>query len=1007
SILGSGGFAVVYLAFDPSLGRMVALKIPRPHALVHPELRRNFVTEAKAAAKLDHPNIVPVYEAGEDCDVPYIACACCEGPTLANWFASRTTPMKPTLAAKIVRQLASAVQFSHERGVLHRDIKPGNVLLFPKASGVDDPFPYTARLGDFGLAKLMEADPSDMVTSLLIGTPSYMAPEIVTGKGNSGDVTPDVYALGAVLYYLIVGKAPFSSSTVAESLRLIVDCDPVSPEVVNPTVGRDLSVICMKCLQKLPQHRYVSAEELGADLDRLLAGEPVQARRTPVLLRIQKWCRRHPTEATLMTVSATLVTVLLILAARYAASLQDLQGQLLDSNDRLKERVHELSVAIETSDLRKAESDANRIVAEEQVFAADLKTADSLRLAGDIRGANGILDKYAIPQSILCGIDGRQNFAWRYLKTRMSQPGTALTDAGQVVWDMKLSPDGRRIALCGDKGVIRILDPHNEYQTLLERPVAPAELNCLAWCDGESILAASGDDGIIRICNSDSLQVLRTLDAIPGQKAFGTAFLPGTTHLLVGGESCDLQLWDAASGQLLKTVVTPHDRMVESLDVSKDGKQIVTGSDDNRICMFRADDLSLSWKQDVTQNGLFGLVSIVRFTPDGKRVAVIGVKKSLSLYDSKTGDQIRSWTGMDKILALAVDADRIICGDEQGLLSQFNINPDQQEWKPENQWLADNAKVSSIVFGPAHNNENSEAAVLSAGRNNKLWLWPRHFPSPHQEFAGTEAAAVCSRPSISWLNNTTLLRCGISGVDGLDITEHEVRQFLASSSQVTCCQFAASAGCLVLGYERGEVTVVPDGQAPQPPISVFENASIEDLSVDAAATRAVVRGPNGEVGVIDLQNRRILSRLSDREASAVSPDGRWVISGGRKNDAFEIFDAATMTHRQNQPGLDSTYVSIEFTPDSRFLLTASPDRMISVWSTATWTKVHHFSSKSRCIDLLAMHPDQVTFATADDAAHVQLWDLRSGRELVDLGTFAGPLFGLSFSPNGESLAICH
>lgn len=1007
SILGSGGFAVVYLAFDPRLGRTVALKIPRPHALVHPDLRRLFLREAIAAAKLDHPNIVPVFEAGEDCDVPYIACACCEGPTLASWFAARTTPIKPSLAAKIVRQLASAVQFSHEHGVLHRDIKPGNVLLFPTACSTEDAFPYTVRLGDFGLAKLMESDHSDTVTSLLIGTPSYMAPEIVGGKGQSGDVTRDVYALGAVLYYLIVGQAPFSAATVAESLRLIVDCDAVSPEVVNPAVGRDLSLICMMCLQKQPQHRYLSAEELGADLDRFLAGEPVKARRTPMVFRIQKWCRRYPSVATLIAVSAALVAILLVLGAQYTASLQDLQRQLKNSNNQLKQRVVELDSAIETATLHEAESEKNRRIAEEEVLAADLFTADALRRAGDIRGATQILDKYASSVSIRGRIDGRQSFPWRYLKAQTSMSGIVLPETGQVVWDMKMSPDGSRIALCGDKGRIRILDPHRDCQTVLEQQIANTELNSVAWCAPESILAVSGDDGIVRICDSTSLNVLQNLQAITGGKAFGIAFLPGTTHLLVSGESRELGLWDAASGKLLKSIVTPHDRMIECIDVSHDGQYIATGGDDSRMCMYRSEDLSLLWEYNKIQRDHDTVFNLVRFTPDGQYLVATAEKKSLFLHDSKTGDLIHRWTGLDKILALAVDANRIICGDERGLLSQFNIRQNQQQWIPESQWLGHDAKISSIVFVPTVSQSGTGSAFLSTARNQKFSLWQGVSQSRQQEFAGPASKVMSASPAISWHNNDTLLRCSDSRVDSLDTTTHEVRKMQAASSVVTCCEFAADAECLVIGDAQGAVTVVPDGEEPQPSIPVFDDAFIGNLSVDAAATRAVVKGSNREVAVIDLKNRRVLSRISDREESAVSPNGRWVISGRRATDTFEIFDAITMTHLQDLPDLDPTYVCIEFSLDSRFLLTASYDRMISVWSTATWTIVNQFSSKSVGIVALTVHPDETTFATADDEGNVKLWDAQSGRELVEIGKYTGPFLGLKFSPNGESLAICY
>lgn len=178
-----------------------------------------------------------VYEAGQDKNLPYIACAWCDGPTLDRFISTRTSPLEPRLAASIVRQLTSAVQCSHDHGILHRDIKPGNVLLFPDASGIHPDFPYVPRLGDFGLAKLMESGQLETVSSQLIGTPRYMAPELLNGI-HPANTAADIYALGAVLYCLIVAQPPFVAATAAETFRQIAECMPVPPEIINPNVER-------------------------------------------------------------------------------------------------------------------------------------------------------------------------------------------------------------------------------------------------------------------------------------------------------------------------------------------------------------------------------------------------------------------------------------------------------------------------------------------------------------------------------------------------------------------------------------------------------------------------------------------------------------------------------------------------------------------------------------------------------------------------------------------------
>jgi serine/threonine protein kinase/tetratricopeptide (TPR) repeat protein len=295
--IGRGGQGVVFRARQKSLNRTVALKVIGLGQWASKAHLKRFRREAEAAASLEHPGIVPIHEVGERDGSCYFSMKFIEGGQLDEIV--RREPMPIRQAAELIAKVARTVHYAHEHGILHRDIKPGNILLDAKGE---------PHLTDFGLARLLEAESTVTRTLEVLGTPSYMAPEQALGENAAVSSATDVYGLGAVLYQLLTGQPPFAGGTTYETIKLLLDTEPRQPRLLNPKIDRDLSTISLKCLEKDPKRRYSSALALAQDLERWLKHEPILARHTGIFTRGKKWVWRNPT-------SALLVASLVVLAA--------------------------------------------------------------------------------------------------------------------------------------------------------------------------------------------------------------------------------------------------------------------------------------------------------------------------------------------------------------------------------------------------------------------------------------------------------------------------------------------------------------------------------------------------------------------------------------------------------------------------------------------------------------------------------------------------------------------
>ena len=299
-ILGRGGMGVVYKARHLALKRMVALKMILGGGHVGDEERKRFRSEAEAVARLQHPNIVQVYEVGEHEGVPYAALEFVEGGTFAQRL--KQNQISPRESAEVIATVAAAMHLAHSRNIVHRDLKPTNILLDANGS---------PKVTDFGVARQLDSDYGQTQTGMVVGTPSYMAPEQAAGETKHVGPAADVYALGAILYECLLGRPPFQGGTVVATLEMVRNREPVAPRTLRAKVPADLQTICLKCLRKEPEKRYASADALASDLLRWQQGEPIRARPVPAWERAFLWARRRPALAALVVLVQVFLAVLL------------------------------------------------------------------------------------------------------------------------------------------------------------------------------------------------------------------------------------------------------------------------------------------------------------------------------------------------------------------------------------------------------------------------------------------------------------------------------------------------------------------------------------------------------------------------------------------------------------------------------------------------------------------------------------------------------------------------
>jgi WD40 repeat protein/serine/threonine protein kinase len=941
--LGHGTFGIVFLAFDPRLGREVALKIPRPDTLATPALRRRFQHEARAAAGLDHPNLVPVYEAGEVGPVSYIASAYCPGPTLARWLKQRQELLPAQAAATLVATLAEAVHHAHSHGILHRDLKPSNILLvsggvvtgeWSHTTGHESTThhsPLTThqpKITDFGLAKLLAGEaggfaPSQTQTGEIVGTPHYMSPEQAAGKNKEIGPASDIYSLGAILYELLTGRPPFQAESILETLDQLRLQDPVPPRQLRARLPRDLETICLRCLQKEPGKRYAGASELAQDLRRFLAGEPIRTRPIRVWERVAKWVRRRPAAAALVAVSSLASVLLVAGLAAGIVLLSDKQRETQDALRREKEAREEIE---ETSYLNGITSAFHEI---------------SLRNWGRA-------DEYleGCPEKL-------RGWEWHYLKRRRHTPPIDPLPVGrprtftEAPWeyflerftmsgggfDLAFHPNGRHLAIPSSGNRIRVWDASSGQEVLSLRGHAGRVLSLAYSPDGRRLASTSEDktvkvwDVTAGLVSGELREPVFTRDH--KQPVIGVAFSPDGQRLAtVSGETDrpgEAKDWDVASGQLLfnfPAQAIPN--VVVHFAFSPDSRRLAAGGVGNIVKVW---DLTTG-AEVIALPGHTEPILNVTFSPDGRRLISAGRDRVVNVWnlgDAERGELSPRFTLPDFstspwCIALSPDGSRLAVGGPRadGNVRVYDMTTGKLLHK-----LMGDFRIICVAFSP------DGRRLASAGGDRIVRLW-----------------------------DTT------TGQEVLSLRDHD--------------------GAI------GRVLFSPDGQR-------LASAS-EDGWVRVWDASPFDENADPRV--------RTLGGREDGEFNGVAfdPKGRWLASAS-SDKSVKLWDVQTGREVHAFHGHNEAALCVAFSPDGRHLLSGSMDRTVKLWDTRTGVELPlpGCDRFKLMVHSVAFSPDGRAFATG---AHqeVRLWDLTGQSLLPPLQADPEFVSCVRFSLDGKCLA---
>jgi eukaryotic-like serine/threonine-protein kinase len=1010
--IARGGMGIVYRARQRAAGRIVALKVLATGHFASPEFIRRFRTEAEVVATLDHPNIVPTYEVGELEGHPFFSMKFVEGGSLAGRIAALKSPIANREAAELLAKLARAVHYAHQRGVLHRDIKPGNVLLDTHGE---------PHLTDFGLAKLVEKDSTLTHTMAMLGTPSYMSPEQARGEAKQLTTSVDVYGLGAVFYELLTGQAPFGGGTTMEIVRRVLETEPRRPSTLRPEVNLDLETICLKCLEKDPGRRYGSAEALAFDLERWLRHEPIVARPSSLLERTTKWIQRNRAVFLALTAIAVLLVTGVSVSTWLAVKATNAKEAEVQQRVAVQSALAQVEAQQKQTETQRQQAEEQRKLADEQRqrAEAELKRAEWLIYAGKLMQAqtdfelgNGGLARHYLEQC-----DPRlRGWEWRHLSTRISAQRT-FSGHKLPLWCTAFSPDGQRIVTGGFDKTARVWDAATGSQTLVLSGHKGEVLSLAFSPDGQRIVSGGGKwavgktPGEVMVWDAATGQLLLELEG-HNYAVWGLAFSPDGQRIVTGAGDRgygpgEVIVWDALTG--LEILSLPSEvGNVRDVAFSPDGKRIVTASTSGAAPNARVWDAATG--QPLLAIDRRMSLKSVAFSPDGDRIVTGGDNVAI-VWDAATGQQLLSLKGhKDSITSVAFSQDgrRILTSSADHTTKVWHGATGVE--------LFSLKEHSDTVLGAAFSPNGKHIVTASADKSAKLWDAENGQQLPTLKGHADSVYSIAFSPDSR--------RIATGSQDGtLKLWDAETKQELLTLQGLSA---QARKGVKVYG-----VTFSPDGQRlasanNDQTARVFDMSTGEQLLVlqHSNTVSCVAFSPDGQRIVTTMGAREIpdskpsaafvwdattgrellsLTHSKGVRSAAISPDGRRIVTGCNDGVA-RIWDAASGELLLALNGHTKALLSVAFSPDGHRILTGSWDDTAKVWDAASGEALVTLKGHTGRVRGVAFSPDGQRIATCSDDRTARIWNAATGEEAMILGGHTDMVWSAAFSPDGQWIA---
>ena len=1048
--IGRGGMGVVYEAQQISLGRRVALKVLPFAAMLDKQQLKRFANEARAAATLDHPNIVQVYFVGSDRGVHFYAMQLIEGQSLAeviegirnSEFGIRkpdddtetvtsdlriptsefridtvvalttqretNSPAYFRTVARLGIQAAEALDHAHSQGVIHRDIKPANLLIDEDGN---------LHVTDFGLARI-EADAGMTMTGDLLGTLRYMSPEQASGKRGVIDHRADVYALGVTLYELLTLQPAYGESDRQMLLRQIATEEPRLPRRINSSIPIELETIVLKASQRDPDDRYQAARQLANDLQCFLDHRPIAASRPTPIERLRKWIRRHPSTVVSVMTVLSILTLAAISAFWLIAQAYDREN---DYRLRAQEDAAEAVAARGRETIARDDAEHEREVSQQSLYFAHIRLAMEHWRVGNVARMRELLEKHR-PKP---GQVDRRRWEWYYLSELCCHDPIKLKPHGGIVQAVSWSPRGNILATGGGDSIVRLHDT-SSGKTIVAFSGHRGALVSIAWSPDGKRLATGDIGGAIMIWDVENKRPEKLLaegatNRSPTLKdrVWSLSWHPKNDWLVAvtNGEAVvwDLKSWSVAfkahdrDKRCIKAQWSPDGDRLATLELDL-VKSIETEFDkgqtpaDDIVIVWRADDGSKirSWSTETIDQ------SALSWSPDGKQLATGGFTRVLKIWDVETGAEVRQIphsSGIESI-AWSPNGDDIASATRSQRVRVWNATTGGEvvSLRGHTDW------VVSVEWSP------SGDRIASGARDGQVRIWnPLRQPGV-QVFDHRDGKYVSFNPVRNQLASSCRVDSKIWDLTDGSLVRHVNSAIYAvwhpdGRRLVTGTERSGKFDIVTFDIHEGKVDrEILQGLAKR--LAVSPNGKYVAVADRIFVKDAERKSRLGTIEIWDLAKGEQISQFTAHLSTASkvwdiqwSPDGRRLASSGW-DGLVKIWDpfqgAELVTLKGHMP--NKWVRSVAWSPDGAKIASVGFDQLLMIWDTKTGLRLQSLKGHIGAIWTVAWSPDGARIATA--GYMVRVWDASTGYEILALKNDAteSTFFGLAWDNDGRRLA---